>query len=253
MSTQDKSTIQSIEKVPKILDLFTQHTSLTLHDIHLYSGFTKTSASRMCNSLVNIGYLEKFYIGQTPYYRLGIELYRLGRHAIESLDIQSRAKKYLHLISDELGDNSYLFVERNGKALCLDSVKGSYYIQATTTNIGDLLSFNKGGAPLAMLAHFDLTKQDRIMEGLDLSSDKETELRKRLSSIKAAGYSESLQELSPGTGALGVPIFDVTNQVIAALSVGGIIERFSNDRINQIENTLKKYAKELSNELGFVL
>ncbi|WP_057915251.1 IclR family transcriptional regulator [Peribacillus muralis] len=251
MSTQDKSIIQSIEKIPQILDLFIQHTSLTLHDIHLYSGFTKTSASRMCNSLVNIGYLEKIYIGQTPYYRLGIELYRLGKHAIESLDIQSCAKKYLNWISKELGGISYLFIERNDKALCLDTVKGIQYIQTNSTNVGDLLPFNKGGGPLAMLSHYDLQTQNTIIENLNLSHDEESLLRQKINAFKTKGYAISLEEFSLGTGALGVPIYDVSNTVVGALSVGGIIDHFSEGKVEQIEHTLKKYSLDLSKELGF--
>lgn len=252
MSTQDKSRISSIEKLPQILDLFINNPSLSLHQIHLYTGMSKTTISRMCNSLVAIGYLEKYYIGQTPYYRLGTALYRLGIHAIDTLDIQERAKKYLHSLSKELGDNSYLFIQRNKRALCLDSVKGNFYIETNTTRIGDLLPFNKGGGPLAILSNFDIYTQNESIKDLNLSSEEEVILRQKIEVFRKQGFTISLEEFAPGTGAIGVPIFGVTKEVIGALSIGGILSRFSEERIIKVEKVLKMSALELSKEMGFL-
>lgn len=252
MSNSSGEIIQSIVKVPEVLDVFTTKNLCTLHDIHLKTGFSKTTASRICNTLVKIGYLEKVFVGQTPYYQLGIELYRLGRHAIESIDIQSSAKKYLQIISERLGDNSYLFIEKKQKALCIEKIKGSYYIQTATTHIGDTLPFYKGGGPLSMLAFYNNEKQQAIMkqEGL-LAAEIET-LLPRLKEINSCGFALSLNEFAQNTGALGVPVFGLSNEVVGALSVGGIVDRFQDDRIPVIEEILKENALALSLELGYV-
>lgn len=252
MSSQeksDKSTIHSIEKIPLVLSLFSKKNYLTLHEIHVESGITKTTALRLCNSLINIGFLEKFTIGNTPYYRLGLELYKLGKHALDNISIVESARKYLNFISMELSDNSYLFIERNNKALCIDNIKGNYYIQTSTTNVGDILPFNKGAGPLAMLAFYSKPKQEEIIQNLSLSNDDEILLRERLSLIVTKGYAE--YEMFPNTAAIGIPVYDVNGDVAGALSIGAIASRFSEDRISLIIKTLKKYSLELSRELGF--
>ncbi|ETI69051.1 IclR family transcriptional regulator [Neobacillus vireti] len=250
--TRDKSIIQSVEKVAVILKLFTKKKPmLTLHDIHQISGFSKTTAMRFCNTLTSIGYLEKVYIGQVPYYRLGIELFTIGSMAINAVNIPERAKKHLQEISNQLEDSSYLFIERNNKAYCIDAVKGSYFIQDATTNIGDVLPLNRGGAPLAILANMDTSRQYEIMETFNLSNDEKKYFLNRLELIKSNGYSFSSNEVNQSTAAVGVPIFNHEGIVVSAISVGGIEMRFSNERLPKIVEILKEAANKLSRELGW--
>jgi IclR family transcriptional regulator, KDG regulon repressor len=247
-----KSVIQSVEKAAVILKLFSKKESLlTLQEIHQRTGFTKTTAMRFCNTLTNIGYLEKVYLGQTPYYRLGIELFIIGSTVIQSIDITERARKHLQIISSILEDSSYLFVLRNNKAYCIDTVKGSYYIQDATTNIGDVLPLNIGGGPLAILAYMGLDEQSSIFESFNLSNEKKDALVKRLQEIQIKGYSFSSNETNPDTAAIGVPIFNHEGKVVAAFSVGSIEMRFNNERIPIIVEELKKASYNLSIELGW--
>lgn len=248
----DGSFIQSVEKAAAILDIFTKNESLlSLNDIHLKTKFSKTSLLRFCNTLCNIGYLEKVYVGKVPYYRLGIKLFTLGSRVIHSIDLPERAKKYLISISEALNDNSYLFIERNNKALCVDKIKGKFYIQTNTTYIGDTYPLHIGGGPLAILAHMDLNKQSEIINMLNLSKDKKNSLCNRLELTKRNGYSLSKNEVFPKTAAVGVPIFNHEGLVIAALSVGGIETRFSDDRLPEVVKVLKEAALKLSREIGW--
>ncbi|WP_368900952.1 IclR family transcriptional regulator [Oceanobacillus oncorhynchi] len=254
MSTDNnRDLIQSIVKIPLVLNLFSNNSYLSLHEIHINSKLSKTSALRLCNSLVEIGFLEKFTNGNTPYYRLGIELYKLGRQFAEKIDIRDSAKGHLESISRRLGDSSYLFVERNGQAMCLDSVKGDYYIQTFTTSIGDSISFNLGGGPQAMFSFFPPSKQEAIIQSLHLTAEEEKKTRKKLEEIKRKGYAFSIGELYQNTAAIGVPIFDIDGKVAGALSVGAISSRFSEERVPLIQEVLKSAAKELSQTLGYHL
>jgi IclR family transcriptional regulator, KDG regulon repressor len=250
----DKSIIQSVEKVPVILNLFTKkEPMLTLHDIHQRTGYSKTTAMRFCNTLTNIGFLEKVFIGQVPYYRLGIELFTIGSLVIHSIDLIDRAKKYLKDISNQLEDNSYLFIERNNKAICIDAVKGSYYIQDATTNIGDVLPFNQGGGPLAILAYLESNRQSEIIKSFNMNQEEQRQLYERLDNIRNKGYSFSNNETNVNTAAIGVPVFNHEGKVAGALSVGGIEIRFSEERLPRIVEVTKNAAVRLSNEIGWNL
>lgn len=249
---RDRSIIQSLEKAAKILKLFTKkEPMLTLHQIHQKTGFTKTTAMRFCNTLESIGFLEKVYLGSLPYYRLGIELFTIGSKVISSMDLSERAKPYLQNISNVLGDNSYLFIERNNRAYCIGAVKGSYFIQDATTNIGDVLPFNIGGGPLAILAHMGPGRQSEIISTLGLGEEEKTNLYKRLESVRRNGYSFSSNETNPNTAAVGAPVYNHEGVVVAALSIGGIEIRFNSERMPKIVNVLKDAARQLSGEMGW--
>ncbi|MFD4819880.1 IclR family transcriptional regulator [Peribacillus butanolivorans] len=248
-----KSIIQSVEKAAVILKLFSKkEPMLTLQDIHQKTGFTKTTAMRFCNTLTGIGFLEKVYIGQTPYYRLGIELFTLGSTVVNSIDLPERAKKYLQRVSSTLEDSSFLFLLRNEKAYCIYSVKGSHYILDATTNIGDVLPLNIGGGPLAILANLDIDYQNEIIRTFNLNNGDRNSLIKRLQEVRMNGYSLSRNETNPNTAAIGVPIFNHEGKVVAALSVGSIETRFNNDRVPIIVKELKEASQSLSKELGWL-
>ncbi|WML39727.1 IclR family transcriptional regulator C-terminal domain-containing protein [Neobacillus sp. OS1-2] len=171
---------------------------------------------------------------------------------MNTINIPERAKRYLQEISSQLEDSSYLFIERNNKAYCIEAVKGSYFIQDATTNIGDVLQLNQGGAPLAILANMEMSRQSEIFDLLNLSPSEIQYFFKRLEIIRNNGYAFSSNEVTLGTAAIGVPIFNHEGIVVAALSVGAIEARFSNERLPKIVEVLKDAGNKLSNEIGWL-
>lgn len=249
---RDRSVIQSIEKAALILDLFTkQKKELTLHEISQMTGYNKTTALRFCHTLESVGYLEKMFIGSTPYYRLGIQLFHLGMRTLHSIDLAARARPYLAQASRQLGDNCYLFIERNRQALCIEAVKGDFILQDATTNAGDVLPLNRGGGPLAMLAFMPEDKQESLMRDFDLSPAQLDGLRGRIAATRRNGYSFSSHEVYPDTAAVGTPIFNHAGEVVGAISVGGFIKRFSDELLPLIVETLLSASGQLSRELGW--
>ncbi|WP_209123571.1 IclR family transcriptional regulator [Alkalihalobacillus sp. BA299] len=248
----DKSIVQSVEKAAAILRLFSKKDpKLTLSEISKRTSFNKTTALRLCNTLEKVGFIEKVYSSSTPYYRLGIELFKIGSAILHSLDITSRAKPHLKRITELTGDNSYLFIEKNNLAHCIDTVKGDYLVRDTTTELGDTYNLNQGGGPLAMLAFLDNKKKFEVFNALNLSNEEVRKLDDRLDQIRAKGYSISRGEIYRSAAAMGAPILDFQGNVIGALSVGGIIDRFSDERMPHIVEVLTNATEELSREFGW--
>ncbi|MGJ9457872.1 IclR family transcriptional regulator [Oceanobacillus sp. CF4.6] len=248
----DKSVVRSVEKAAIILRLFSKkETQLTLSEISQRTEFNKTTALRFCKTLEKVGFIEKTYISTVPYYRLGIELYKIGSLVIHSLEITSRAKPYLRKITEMTGDNSYLFIEKNNKAHCIDTIKGDYLVRDTTTELGDTLNLTQGGGPIAMLAYFDSNKSEKFFSGLNLGEKQFVKLNDRLNNIRSKGFSLSKGEIYPSAAAIGAPILDFQGNVVGSLSIGGVIQRFSDERLPKIIEILKKSAQELSKEFGW--
>lgn len=250
---RDTTVVQSVEKAMMILELFSKkEPMLALHDISTRTSFNKTTALRFCNSLEKCGVLEKVFIGSTPYYRLGIELFHLGSLVMQSFDLPSRAKPYLQKMSETLDDTIYLFIEKRGKAHCIALEKGNFLLRDESTELGDTLPLVTGGAPLAILAFLEPKKRVEVVEALGWP-DKETEaLNDRLQDIRNKGYSLSMNEVYPDTAAIGVPIFNHEGSVAAAFSVGGLLSRFSEERLPIIIDAVEKSARQLSKELGWI-
>lgn len=248
---QDKSVIQSIEKAALVLALFSKEdTHLTLNEIMLKTAFSKTTVFRLCNTLEKVGFLEKIYLGNTPYYRLGIKLFNMGNLALKNVDLVEITKPYLKGISDTLGDTGHLFIVREKTAYCLLNVEGTFFVKALSIESGDTLPLNLGGAPISILAFLSKKEQQEAINSMNLSSEDQNILIRRLEEVRNHGYSISKNEVIVGTAAVGSPIFNHKGDVIAAISVGGLVERFSEEKLPNIIEVVVTSAKNISLELG---
>jgi DNA-binding IclR family transcriptional regulator len=54
----------------------------------------------------------------------------------------------------------------------------------------------------------------------------------------------------PGMNAIGVPVFDASGGVVAALSLAGIVDRVSGDRIPELVGILQREAASLARAIG---
>ena len=72
-----------------------------------------------------------------------------------------------------------------------------------------------------------------------------------LNEIRVRGYAVSRGDVTAGVGAVGGPVFDASGRVVAALSVGGLLERMSLDREPFLASQVLKACEALSARLGF--
>lgn len=247
---KNRTIIQSVKKVMSVLDLFSDEEShLTLDDITKKTGFTKTTVFRYCNTLEDLNYIEKVYIGNTPYYILGMELFVIGSKAIQTLSLPEITKPYLKQLTHLSNENSYLFVYRNKKAYCIEKNVSQNVIQANTTYVGDSIPLHKGGAPSAILASLDVEDNKEIIE--KMNHDFKESFKKKQSYYKEHGVVISRNETFQGTIAIGAPVYDHEGNTVGAISLGGIESRFTDDLILEWTELLKNTANEISFKLGW--
>lgn len=252
VTSKDKTVIHSIEKAVNILKLFSkQQPLLTLGEISEKTGFTKTTVLRYCKSLEKLNFIEKTYEGTTPYYRLGMELFVIGSQALHAIDLPSRAKPYLKKMVEYVGENAYLFIERNDRAYCVEKQTGNNIIQVVTTHIGDSLPLNVGGGPSAIFTSMDSIRQKEVLAGYRLTEEENENIYEKLEFFKRNKYVISINETYNGTVAIGAPVYNHEGVTVGALSIGGIESRITEEKIPKIASTVKDLANKLSAELGW--
>ena len=110
-----------------------------------------------------------------------------------------------------------------------------------------------------LLAYIREGERERINATLVLKkigprtiTDKQ-ELKKELKEIVKGGHAVSEEELTEGAVAVAVPVFDLTNQVVAALTVNGPKFRMGQKQIENAIVVLKRAATKLSHKLPSAL
>ena len=249
---RDTSINQSVEKAISILNLYSpKELQFTVNEISELAKINKATVIRLCNTLEKAGFIERFHDSRTSYYRLGIGLGRLGNIVIQSLDLTGRAKPYLKKMTDLTGDNSYLFIEKNNKAQCINIMKGPRMHDESSVELGDTLQLNQGGAPMAIFAHLSALKREKSLAELNLGEEQEEKLIGQLNVIRKNGYSLSRGDILPHIAAVGAPIIDFRGNVIGALSMGGLAREYTDERLAELISIVKESTRELSKEFGW--
>jgi DNA-binding IclR family transcriptional regulator len=75
-------------------------------------------------------------------------------------------------------------------------------------------------------------------------------LKQELEKIRNQGYAVDDEELAYGLRCVAAPIFDHTGLPRYSISVAGPAMRFTEKRMQQIQQTVRKVCRELSRRMG---
>jgi IclR family KDG regulon transcriptional repressor len=251
----DKS-VQSVERAAVILQSFTpERPELTLTEVHSVVGFGKSTTHRLLSTLEGLDLVA--YDPATRRYRLGLHVFQLGSVAAKSMELVKRADPLLMNLAQESGDTTFLAVSDGDQALCLRRFDGDHNVRVLFLEAGKRSPFNCGSAQRVLLAHMPeprweeiVTSHTQHMTGYSLT--KRDELDRDRREIRERGYALSWEDVTLHACALGAPVRDVSGEVIASVSISGIIQRFSGDRMPILIPAIMELGNELSRLLGYV-
>lgn len=248
-----KNHIASVFKAIRMLELFaTEGPEMELPAIVRKSGLTRTTAHRLLSTLELAGWIERTTSGA---YRLALRVFEVGSVVVGSLDIRHEATHAMSKLAAEHGEDVYLIVPDGPRGVCLERHEGRTRIHAMVLDAGRSLPLFVGGGPLALLAARETELLPLVLAAEPLITPTgqtvtEDELRHRLAETRERGYSVSVEDVTPGIGALGACIYDSRGTAVAALSVGGLITNLGEDRRQAIARSLIEAAREVSRRLG---
>jgi DNA-binding IclR family transcriptional regulator len=244
----------SIRRALLILRAFsTQDVERGLSDLARTIGLPKASVHRIAQVLLAEGLLEQSTEGGP--YRLGVRLLELARVVSAGLDVRKRSLPVMQRLCEQFGETVYLLVPRGNQAVCVERLEGTHMLRDLTTQVGNSLPFNVGAAPLAMLAHMPAQAVSRVLETplvalTPYSCVDYKALGRRLLEIRKAGWSLTAQDVGIGAGAIAGPVLDHAGSVVAAISIGGHLERIQ-ARQHELSEAVLLAANEASSAMGF--
>lgn len=244
---------QTVQRAVAVLEAFTpDRFSLGLSELARELGFNKATTHRLARTLSQAGLLEQD--PTTRQYRLGLRILGLASTVQASLDVRSRAQPTLQRLCEELGETVYLLVLRDRRGVCVERIEGIHPLRDLSTQVGTSLPLHVGAAPKAMLAFLPENEREAILaEPLERRTP-ETDvnpasIRLRLEGIRKQGWAISVEDVALGAGGIAAPIFDRTGAVIAAVSVGGVVQRLL-DRQEDTAAIVTAAGREISARLG---
>ncbi|MGC6485588.1 MAG: IclR family transcriptional regulator [Candidatus Puniceispirillales bacterium] len=224
--------------------------ALTPTEVNTILGWPKQSVHRLCNTLIDEGYLEKRGRRLFPRQRLLSLFARLADHG---LPLTAR-HQILQRISAEVGE-TVNFVRPD--------TKGMTYVDRVETNwpfriqlpIGTHVPFHCTASGKVYLSSLKSAERQRMLASLNLSrftahthTSIET-LEAELMQINRDGFALDREEFHENMVAVAVPVNDAEGRFLAVLAVHGPMPRFTLDDAESRIGLLQDAARQISKAL----
>lgn len=247
--------MQTISRTIQILRSFSrEEKELSLAEFHHKLGLSKSSLQRILNTLVNYGFLEKDEKRKT--YRLGNELYYLGKLVEEHSHLLTVTRPYLKAIRDRFGESVYLNIIENNERKCIALEEGKHDLM-TISYIGQTSPLHAGASAKLLLAFLPADKLGQYIEQTPLKpiTDRTIVDQERLltevKDIREKGYASSSGERVVGVCSVSAPILNRWGEVIAGISISAPMIRVTEEIYQQFIQTITEVAKQITEEFKF--
>jgi DNA-binding IclR family transcriptional regulator len=247
--------IKSVKRAVNILDSFNrQAPELAVTELSKQLGLSKSTISRLLSTLREEGFVSKVFSNQK--YRLGPKVLELADIFLSSTEWTDVARPHLKILRDKTDETVYVFVIDGDQRVCLEKFESSHELRPIL-NIGSRYPLHAGSAGKLLLAWLSQERRDEIFSktGLPrLTRNTITNCRaleKELKKIRQTGYAIAHGERIPHVSSVAAPIRDFKGDVIAALCLHVVTNRFTPERERELARLSIEAADNISREIGF--
>ncbi len=238
--------VSSLRKAIMVLNCFTQYPKLGVTQISNMLGLNKSNVYNILSTYEAMGYLERDY--ETGKYQLGLGIFTLSRALGDSFSITKVAQPYMQEMANLTNERVYLGIPHEDEVVYLEAFYPAEKMSLMRSLLGERAKMYCTGIGKAMLAYLP---EERIEEYCSRPLEAFTEntitdsirLQEELTWIRKNGYAIDSMEHEFGIKCIGAPIFDKSGEICAAISISGPSLRFTEERIKQLYELLKKYIK----------
>jgi len=237
-------------KAVEILDLFlAKKTALGANEISNSLDIPRSTTYKYLSILKERRILD--YDSKANKFSLGFKFFEFGALVQSQITIDKIALPMMTKLYNEVQETVILSALVNNKAYCLERVgneSGIVFIMQR----GSHLPLHCGASSLILLAFSDDEDVDQFLKTAVLKKyttntiTDPDQLRKRLASIRQAGFACSDQEVDIGGRAISAPIFNHLGKIYAGLCVVGPIQRMTDERVEKIKGLVIQYAHEIT-------
>ncbi len=243
-----------------VIRAFTRdHATLTLSEIARAAKIPAATARRCLLTLEELGYVA--HAGRD--FVLRPKMLELGTAYLESMNIERLTKTHLEELARVTSDSAALcvldateivYVARASvrTLLRLEAHVGSRF-PAHATSTGRVLL--AGLSPERLQRYFDSAKLEALTDETVVDP---LRLRKLVDDCRRQGYAAIEDELAYGVVALGVPVLDPNNRVVAALNTSSHSRKMSKkqlvrDRLAMLQEVSRQISADLAGVRGLSL
>lgn len=249
--------VAAVLKVFAVVEALVEDKRVSLADLAQRAMTSKTTAHRLLQTMVELGYVEQD--PETEKYGLTLKLFSLGARSLtEQADLLRVADPVMGKLSRATGESINLGIldDRDQKVVYIHKYDSAFSLSMKST-LGlrnPLHSTSLGKALLAWRDEDEIRERIGRMDMVKLAPRTITEpdaLLEQLRLTRSRGYSEEVEESEAGVRCMAAPIFNYMGKPIAAMSIAFPLFRFDEARKPDYIDLLTTAGMTASQALGY--
>jgi DNA-binding IclR family transcriptional regulator len=245
------TSLQSVERALDVLCAFENKDEFGISELSRVLKLPKSAVHRVMLTLVGKGFVEQ---NSRRRYRLGLKILELGNVCRLRLDLASVAQPILNDLSIKANSNVHLAKLDGTEVVDLVRIEFPAPLRvarapmlrrpAHCTALGKaMLAFGKPYLVERVLAE----KLGRLTRKTIVDPAR---FRSELQRTRTRGYAIDNEEFYSGTRCVAAPVCDESGEVVAAVSVSGLITHVTEDRLAHLGEMVMESARAISMRLG---
>lgn len=249
----DKSSNQSTQVAFLLIETMAElGEPVALTDLARRIGMPKPRVHRFLKTLLQMGYVLQN--PETERYRLSLKLFHLGQAVADRTVLLTEARPLMVQLRDETHQTVTIsLVEPSGMRV-LDMVRAASPVQIVTRP-GSLLDFHSSAQGKLALAFggpaiWEVVRAAPLRKWTPKTSTDLAELEARVALTRKRGWAEAPEETLMGVNALSAPIFDLSNQLLATVTIAGPTTAITSPPDQHLIDAVRQAARSISTNLG---
>lgn len=248
--------IQSLERAFAILDCFNDsQPDLGVREIARQIDLHPSTVGRILTTLNSLGVLTQDK--ETRRYRMGPKVLKWSSVYTSNLDLQTEARPYmqeLHRITEE---TISLDIPNGQTRICIERIESPQNLR-WVKQLGEIMPFYASASGRILLSFLPSDEKNLILKSMNFeqltpyTTTDPNIFFEELELTKKRGYAVSESERVEGVSCVAAPIFGVKGVILGALTVSGPSTRFSEQKIQEHAELLKKTTQQISQAMGYL-
>jgi len=247
--------MQSFERAVAILNCFTlEEPELGVREIARKIGLSSSTTGRIMSGLKDMGFLSQN--PETRTYALGAAVMAWAGVYTATLDVRITSMPAVDQLHRDTQETISLYILQGDERVCVERRESPHTVRLVT-RIGRRLPLYAGSAGKVFLAFLPPERTQEILDNSDLKPftpntivDREL-LDAELEAVRRQGYAVSTGEWQKEASGIASPIFNPRREVIAALTISGPSQRFTDAKMREYIPVVTRAAQEVSRNLGY--
>ncbi|MEO0681896.1 MAG: IclR family transcriptional regulator [Pseudomonadota bacterium] len=246
--------VRSITRAISVLRALAEsQDGLTLSETASAAGLAASTAHRILTTLESERFVR--FDPSSGSWHVGVGAFTAGAAFARTRDVIVLARPYMRRLMETTGETANIFLESGGEAVCMAQVESRHSMRALT-RVGGRVKMHWSAAGKAMLAHMRPEHARRILEehGMPRATartriDVEA-LFGELAEVRRAGAAVDDEEHAEGLRCAAGAVLNEAGAPAAAISVSGPKSRITDERLEQLRDTVARICREVTRDYG---